>query len=297
MKKKVFAILYAAVTAVLLAAGISTAVRNNRKWPVSADDYEAIMEGGLSLRDEVKEAAGAVNRILQPTVYYADGDAIVRTDNDYLLTFHAVSGFDMDLAIDRITALKEFCDGYGIPLFYVSFPSKATYTELNPADYGIYSNEKETRELFLERIRETGIPLLDMAGVFKERGFSQEDVFYRTDHHWKTRMGLIAAKETAEFMKKGITQDIHTELLEEERFHTTAYEYQWLGETGRKVSAAWAGTLDDYVLYEPDYETSFEYYVPASRISTEGDFSAFIDHNLLSREPDLYQDSLHYIYI
>lgn len=297
MNRKVFALIYAAITLAVMAAAVSTAVTEHRKWPATKEEYEDTVEDALGSWEGTKEIAGAAHLLLQHDLSYTEGEFIVRTENNYLLTFYPEVSFNMNRAINRIRELKEYCDGLDIPLLCVRFPSKATYSAHSANEYGIRSVDMETRELFLKRVRKRGIPTLDMNGILKDKGFSEEEVFYRTDHHWKTEMGLIAAREIAGFLQAETSAEVHPELLEEELFHRTEYPYQWLGETGRKVSAVWTGTRDSYTLIEPDYETSLEYCYPASDVVTEGDFSAFLDHELLGREPVLYQDSLHYAYM
>ena len=256
------------------------------------------METGLGSWDGIKEIGGAANLILQHDMIPMENEVIIRSDDNFLIPFHPeYSSFDLDWAAGKIAALRDYCTELGIPLLYASFPAKASYTNDDPADYGICAIDRERRVRFLEKIREFGVPVLDMDEVLKDRGFSQEDVFYRTDHHWKTRMGLIAAKEIAKFLEKKMFVDAYPELLEEELFQKEEYRYRWLGETGRKVSSTWAGTLDDYVFLEPDYDTQFTYHVPSAQIEEEGSFSDFTDQDLLSRKPDLYKDSLHYTYM
>ncbi len=297
MKKTVFLFLYLAITAALLIAVLDSAAKKQKKFPATQEEYETMAETALRSADGVKTAYGAAGLALQHDAIMADGEAVVRMADDFLIPFHTVSGFHLDRAVERIEALRAFCAGLDIPVFYVSYPSKGTYTEANAEDYGFSSNEKETRAQFLARIRALDIPVLDVAAAFKARGFSQQDVFYKTDHHWKTRMGLIAAGEIAALLDGNITAKLDPGSLAEDRFRTTVYKQKWLGETGRKVSSVWARTLEDYVLYEPDFETAIEYYVPAAKISDKGTFSDLIDWKLLNGETNLYQDSLHYAYM
>ena len=297
MNRKVFALIYAVITLAVLAAAVGTAVTEHRKWPATKEEYEDMVEDALGAWDGTKEIAGASHLLLQPDLTYTDGEVVVRTEDNYLLTFYPEVKFNMNRAINKIRTLKEYCDGLEIPLLCVRFPSKATYSEHSSTEYGIRSVDRETRELFLKRVRKRGIPTLDMNRTLKDKGLSEEDVFYRTDHHWKTEMGLIAAREIAGFLQAETSEEVHPELLGDEFFRKTDYPYQWLGETGRKVSSVWTGKLDSYTLFEPNYETSLEYCFPASDIVTEGNFSVLLDRELFNREPILYQDSLHYAYM
>ncbi len=298
MKKKVFALLFLLAALAFAASAVSLRVKGGRGWPETQEDYESMMETALDSWGGTREVAGAAGLVLQPVAAFTDGEVIVRTEGNFLLPLHTELDFDMDRAVERIGALRDYCDSLGIPLLYVSYPSKASYTDSDPvSDFGIRAVDGETREQFLQRLRDLGVTVLDFAGVLREKGYSQEDVFYRTDHHWRTRVGLAAAGEIAEYLKTECGLKVETGLLEEEYFHTADSRHQWLGETGRKVSAMWAGTLDGYTLYEPNYETSFMYYVPSSKLSEEGDFSAFLDRTLFDRKPDLYRDSLFYVYM
>ena len=296
MQKKVFALVYLAITLIILAAAV-VVLKDRSSLPATEAEYEAVMEKALRPWDGVKEIAGTANLLLRPVMSAVDGETVVRTEGNYLLPFHSGISFDTDLAVRKVGELRDRCAEQGIPVLFVSFPSKATYTEHSAEEYGIRSDDAQTRARLLEGIRALGIPTLDMAGVLKDQGRTEEEVFYRTDHHWRTWAGLFAARATAKFLRDETSAETHPELLEEERFHMTAFPYGWLGETGRKVSATWAGTLDDYLLYEPDDDTVFDYAVLSAKTETEGFFSDFIDEDLLSGKPDLYSDSYHYAYM
>ena len=286
------------MTAVIMVLSVLPLFSKNRKLPQNQDDFESLTADVFDSTHLLKEVYGAASRLLQPEAIVVDGNPIVRMPGNYLIQFpDSTSQFDTDWAADRISGLKEFCAQLNIPVYFVSYPSKSTYTDSSPEDFGAMGDDKSRRAALLEKIREQGVPILNMEDTFKARGFSQEEVFYKTDHHWKTEMGLLAAREIAEMLKTEASLEIYPEMLAEDHFHARKLLNSWLGETGRKVSDVWAGTLDDYVFYEPDYETELEYYVPSARLSMEGGFSDFIDWSKFEDDADLYNNSLHYAYM
>ena len=148
MKKTVFLFVYLALTAAILTVTIVTAVGNYSKWPQTRNEYESLVEKALRPDVSVKEAYGVSSLLFQHDMISADGEAIVRMSGDYLIPFRQSVDFDMDRAIERIGALNQYCAQLNIPLLYVSFPSKATYTDANPGDYGICGIDKELRAAF-----------------------------------------------------------------------------------------------------------------------------------------------------
>lgn len=298
MKKTVYFILCTVMTTVIMVLSILPIFSTNRKLPQTQENFETMTADVLGSNHLLKEVYGAASRLLQPEAVFDDGNPIVRMPGGYLIQFHGGgSPFRTDWAADRIGGLKEFCAQRNIPVYYVSYPGKSTYTDSRPEDFGVMGDDKDQRAALLGRIRENGVPVLNLEDDFKARGFSQEEVFYKTDHHWKTEMGLLAAREIAEMLKTEASLEIYPELLTEDHFHARKFPKSWLGETGRKVSVAWVGDLDDYVFYEPVFETELEYHVPSAGINTEGGFSDIIDWSRFGDDTDLYDNSLHYVYM
>ena len=136
---------------------------------------------------------------------------------------------------------------------------------------------------------------LNIRELLENEGYTTNDVFYKTDHHWKTPFGFYAAHAIGDYLNDRYDWKLDVTALDENKFTFTTYENLWLGETGRDLSKTWAGVLDDFTQIMPNYETSISLYYPdGSEVS--GDFSILIDDSGYDGDVDYYSYSAHYSY-
>ncbi|MEE3461714.1 MAG: DHHW family protein [Lachnospiraceae bacterium] len=252
------------------------------------------MENAFPLKAQAKEIYGAANLLLSPNEIHKDGSWIVK-DKDSFLTGVFMSKADIDAEAGKLEEMQNFCDRNRIGFLYVSYPTKSDY-DIDSKTYGIDTNSEEKRKALLSELKGREIKTLDISGRMKESGYTSEDIFYKTDHHWKTPYALFATDCIAEYLQENMGAKIQTGLLSPENFAFTEHRQIWLGETGRAVSKTWTGTLDDYTEIEPDFPTSFEIGIADSDEKKTGDFSIMMDKSGYYGGNDLYQYSAHYSY-
>ena len=132
---------------------------------------------------------------------------------------------------------------------------------------------------FLGRIREKGIPTIDLRENIREEGLNIKDFFYRTDHHWTTKATLWAVKIIADGLNKYCGYSIDTSIYNVDNYNMVEYKKAWLGEQGRKVSGAYVG-LDDFTEIKPKFETSYTFKFPDG--NKDGTFDMFVKRTHLS---------------
>lgn len=257
------------------------------------ENTELALPGGKYLR----EIYGIADTIISPRENAnASGSATVKDEDGFLQTVGYLPEFDFDQAANDCQELNDFCKNAGIDFMYVSYPSKidATY---NDETFGIGTNQEAYREYFLTCLSEKGIPLLDVRSLLEKDGYTNKDVFYKTDHHWKFPFGFYGARAIVHDLNENFDEGLDENLLSDENFDFVTYKNLWLGETGRSVSYAWVRTLDDFVDITPKFETSFtaEYFTKPEEGEKTGDFSILRD-DVPEKNDDLYSYSAHYTY-
>lgn len=296
MQKKIFSLFYITVS-VVMAAGISVLMLKEHSIRVINDGttkLESAIERVFPLKSGMRELYGSVNRLISPNEIVNARDVIVK-DGDGFLEPISYSDYDTGEAARNITELADVCNNAGAEFVYVSYPSK-TNAQTTAARYGIETNGEEMRHGFLDALQKNGIKVLDVRCLLEGDGYTPKDVFYKTDHHWKTFAGLYAAKEITEYLNDSFAYGLDTGLLDEEKFSFTTYEDLWLGETGCSVSKTWTGALDDFTEIKPLYETSFSVGKYGNDEKENGDFSILIDRSGYEGKNDLYNYSAHYSY-
>ena len=150
--------------------------------------------------------------------------------------------------------------------------------------------------MFLNGLDESDVKVLNVRTLLENDGYEVKDIFYRTDHHWKSTAGLYAAVSIGKYLNDTFDYQLKVDLLSEENLDFTTYEELWLGEVGRKKSKMWSGKLDDFVEIRPSYETSFTIGKYNSDEKREGDFSLLIDDKGYTGKMGVYSYSAHYSY-
>ena len=254
------------------------------------DSIESNVESAISQDNTLKEIYGLVNLAISPK----EIENTVKDEDGFLLPITNTE-FDVVTAADNIAKLRDECEKNGVDFAYISYPSK-NMSDDYMSDYYINGDNEELRTTFLNEIEKNGVDILDIRRLMEEQGYSNKDIFYKTDHHWNTRSGLYAAREISKYINDEYGYKTYTENLDEDKLVFKEYTNAWFGETGRKLSKTWVGALDDFTLIKPNYDTSFEYIITGVS-NKSGDFSLLLDESMLGTEYDLYTTDLHYSYM
>lgn len=142
------------------------------------------------------------------------------------------------------------------------------------------------------------IHVLDIRKLLEDDGYNYKDVFYKTDHHWKSQFGLYGARAIANYLNKEFGYNIDADLLSEQEFNFINHEKIWFGETGRSMSITWVRALDDFMEITPSYKTSFtgDDFSNPEKLKENGDFSILYNPSGYAGNNDLYSYSAHYSY-
>lgn len=295
MEKRVFSIALTLLSLYIIFSVAKHMSTNNVQFNFAENNLESVMESGFPMPERVREFYGAVNKILTPYEVADNGGAIVKDADGYLLPINLNTDFDVEMAVNKLVELENYCNDQGIKFSYVSYPSKCDASDYADG-YGIQSNSEEIREELLSGLDDNDIHVLNVRDMLEAKGLSRKDIFYKTDHHWNTRSGLFAAHAIAEYLEDEFGISTQPEKLDPKLFTYVEYPKSWFGETGRLLSKTWVGSLDDFTLITPNYDTSLQYTV-FNDFNREGDFSILFDGGLYETEFDLYTTSLHYSYM
>ena len=200
------------------------------------------------------ELFGLSNKSIGKKVILVDGNPVIQLDNNSLVSGGKYA--DMEYQMEGMCKLEEICEELDIDLLYVNYPGKLKYeNDIEELGYHSYSNKNV--QYLLRKMNDYGINTLDIRKDFcrKKDYYSW---FYRTDHHWTTKSGLLTANIIVEKLNNDFGYQIDKALLNEDQFAYEHYSKCWLGETGRRLSKSYSG-LDDFTVIRPRYKTSLIY--------------------------------------
>lgn len=234
---------------------------------------------------------GTLLRGLNIKTYYS-GNNVYVIDGNYIVSSTPKTSTDYE--IEQICDFQAFLDKHNINLLYVNTPTKYVEDSLFAEQFGRESYCNRNADNFLSRLDEAGIANIDLRKNLIADGLDVKDLFYRTDHHWTVPAGLWATKYIAEGLNQYCGYSIDTSIYDKENYDFTTWENCWLGEQGKKVSAAYVG-LDDYTKVTPKFDTSYTFSTSDGKI--KGDFSYFISESTFNQDKNIYDEtSWHYAY-
>lgn len=241
---------------------------------VTFDQVASGFLNGLYAKIQLCELNGDLANKLGFLDFYKSTGGI-RLPNGYVAGVYAQTSTDYE--IQQMIELKEFCDNEGIQLLYVNEPTKYIDDTIIEEQLGTKSYINQNADLFLSRLEECGINYIDLRDNIRLEGKNSFDMFFRTDHHWTPDSGKWAAQAIAEKLNEDYDYDIDVTLYNDSNYIYTEYKNAWLGEQGKKLSAAYVG-LDDYTCIEPRFDTN--YTVTTIKGTVNGTFSdTIIDKN------------------
>lgn len=258
---------------------------------VAMDELETEYASSLIQQKFLINLNGMMAKKLNMQGYYSDIGIYVSRDK-YIVSAYEQTSTDYEYR--QVLAFKDYLDEMGIQLIYVNEPIKYLEDDWIAEQFGIESYGNRNADLFLQRISESGVNVIDLRDKIIEDGLDIFDMFYRTDHHWKTWSGLWAAKKIAEDLNEHFGYSIDLSIYDETNYWFTDWKECWLGEQGRVVAASYVG-LDDYTEIKPKFETSMAFKTGAGLV--EGNFDGFVDEDIYNTDVDVYDAlSWHYSY-
>ena len=242
-------------------------------------------------RTDMIDFSGLMGKMLHMQGYYSDQDIFI-TDSGYIVDSSAKTTTDYE--VEQTVALRDFLAENGVYLLYVNEPTKYVDDAFFTEAFGLETWSNRNVELFLHRIREAGVNVIDLRDNIRGENLDVLNLFYRTDHHWTVPAGLWASRIMAEGLNRTCGYDIDLSLYDPEHFETREWKSCWLGEQGRKVGKTYVG-LDDYTEVKPKFETSYTF--RGTGTIYEGTFDNFIDEWVHDPERDVYEsNSWHHSY-
>lgn len=193
--------------------------------------------------------------------------------------------FDPSEYADNLLALNETLKDKNIPILYLQAPYKIDEKNSKmPVSIHDYSNQNTNQ--FLEIIKEKdNIEIIDFRDYFKEKEL--KDIFYKTDHHWKSETGFKAFQKIANVLNENYNFEIPKKVTDKKNYNYKTYEKIFLGSSARRVGRFYIG-LDDFTLITPKFKTDFKFHVIDDNSVKTGNFkTALIDFTKINRQ-DVY---------
>lgn len=221
-------------------------------------ELEEIVNEELFLRYPMVEAYGLFQMAMGKKE--ENGFDYVKDKSGFLHSGNFWSGFGDDqkeLAV-RTRRFFDRLEASGTKTGFVLWPMKTA----EPQDryYGIpYNDFTELSDELAAWLRYYGIPLLDLRDLKEEEGMSQEEFFFKTDHHWTPPAAFEGYLRLLDWMEEiyGEELDPTGKLHKKESYEWDTYRDVMLGSAGQDAGVLFSGGLEDYTTIYPKEEGEY----------------------------------------
>lgn len=187
---------------------------------------------------------------------------VVKDNNGFLhYTFFAQQANPVYNLVKRTVAFKNGLKNKNTKLSYLMPPDKFIkgYTKL---PYGIpYSYANETADSFLNLLKQNNVDTIDLRKNLNKSGIQPDQLFYKTDHHWKTETAFYEFGQVVNTFntKYGLKLDPNGFYTNKQNYNFITYKDSYVGSMGRKTGITYSG-VDDFTLIYPKFKTSYSFY-------------------------------------
>ena len=209
-------------------------------------DQFPLRDGWTGMKARAEQAIG---KTLFNGVYLCDDTLISKVDRP------AADQVDKNLSY-----ISRFTDKAGVPVYLGLIPSAAEIWR----DKLPQGAESWDQTQLLEQAAELGLPEIDVYSALKDH--AQEQIFYRTDHHWTTLGAFYGANALLETMgKEPLRMEDFTPETASDAFFGTLYSQSgihwldpdtlefWAPEEGLTVTSWRTGKAEPGMLYDRSY--------------------------------------------
>lgn len=281
----------------------------------AAQNKEELYED-LEQKTDVADRIGAINNFVEDNVYLNypiiegygfiqklqlkhefNNFDIVMDKEGYMYSGNFYNGFGDDQNRIAIEArkLNDYAKLYGAEFAFAVTPMKAVPEE--NAYLGIpYKDTSQTVEKLFRSLRYYNVSYLNLAEMIATSELSDDDMFYKTDHHWKTPAAFQAYKDIINWMeaKYQIQLDAGGKTRNLKNYTLKVYPNLMFGSEGRSTGKIYSTRSEDFEVYYPkenglytiEYGTSENY-----QIRKGGFDDALVRDNIDQKIKDVYKDS------
>lgn len=255
----------------LLETAKNSFVNHNIKWVESTD---SVLKEYMWKKNELIALAGFFQKALGKHLV-GDGEFYQDTEGIMHMNYDTVPYSDLLYDIEE---LNKKTKQKGIPLLLCQIAERNTYGDR-------YCAQMDGEAAFymepLEALAaEKNIPLFRYGDIFKKNGYSEQDIFFKTDVHYTTKAEFSILRPLTAYLETfGLhfaNKDIVLDLGQYE-----AVTHPFIGNLGRSVGKFYTG-LDSFEHYIPKFETSLKLINPSASLVREGDFASVLINGSLN---------------
>lgn len=200
---------------------------------------------------------GFFQRVIQKKIIndIDDNHTVYQLSNGQLTYYYPT--FGVNVAHKNIKVLNEYLNSVGTELLYVQAPLKINKYE-NQLPYGLADFPNQNADSFLKGLDKLNIDYVDFREVIHDTFSNYEELFFDTDHHWKTETGFWAYTYLMDYMENNYAINYDKKNGNTNNFSFVTWKDSFIGSLGNRAGTWYAG-VDDFTFIYPNFDTSFTY--------------------------------------
>lgn len=235
-----------------------------------------VMEANTTKRLPYYDALLTLRKAYESSIDFVPDANILKEygDNNWLKVNSAVI---QQTDIDNVMDFYEFCREENVDFLYVQPLATKITPKLNAELFNGADTMNNNADTIGASLRQHNIPYLDLREYVDMDSEQQyQELFYKTDHHWRAETGLWAANLLAAELNNRYDYTFDLSMFDIDNYDVVMYENGTLGSYGRTITLAQAQP-EDFTLLYPKFETDFHYIIPSKEFAAKGDFSITYD--------------------
>ena len=257
----------------------------------SADAFTSAAEKtcteGIGGHDVYMDINSLFLRYTNTKIVEKEDISVVKSETDYLANPRPyMEDEKLKSRAEKVAELCNVATENGAEFMYITAPTKGYEMKYSANVEDFTKSNCDRFSLFLA---EKKIPHLNLIEVMKQRGVSEEEMFFVTDHHWKPNYAFMAAGEISATLcdKYGFNYD--KENMNIENYNVKTLKNWFLGSQGKKVGSFFTPLgPDDIDIITPKFETSLTEEQPNKGAVREGRFEDTVMYMENASARDLY---------
>lgn len=243
---------------------------DNRNVLTSSQNIEQCIKDNFRKRNKWINVNGAFQKMIGATIVRGAGDTDVYKLKNGQVTYN-LNKKDMSPLVENVNNLNKFAKENNMNLTYVQLPFKVKDDSMMPIGAKEYGNENADE--LLEGLNKGGIHTLDIRKSIIEDKLDYDDLFFKTDHHWKPQTALWAAEKIVDKMETSQKLNVNMNKYNLNNYDVKTYEAWFLGSLGKRTGNVYAG-VDDFDVLTPKFKTDFVFWAKSAggEIKRTGDF-------------------------
>lgn len=179
---------------------------------------------------------------------------------------------DVKPHIQNFQKLNAFLREQNIPLLYVVAPFKVCLQDPQLPSF-VHDYSENNKQDFLDGLRDSSIPVMDLHKLFHDQGFNHYDLFYKTDHHWTINAAFAAFGMIVDRLNRDFGFNIPDKCTDIHSFKVIHTPRSFSGMISYRTSDWYTGK-DDSDFFLPLQSPQYTVNIPEDLLTLNGDFQS-----------------------